>query len=161
MAEACVHLAQSPLCCACARASVFVLFSMLSDMRLTDSVQSADRARCVIISPASLGDVFGLCVRVCAHAGRGKVFDPSYLQHPGVFVFTAKAQPQCCRHMTQGGILHINHTHTHSDTHTGYQPSAHCMEQIINTWYYPFHNPERCYPFLLNCFPSVTKSTKQ
>lgn len=42
--------ARAPLCCACASLKrVFVLFSVLSDMWLTDSIQSADRARCVTI----------------------------------------------------------------------------------------------------------------
>lgn len=93
---------RAPLCRACASTSecVFVLFSMLSDVRLTDSIHSDGRARCMTIYPASLGGVRmcldsvcdGVCVCVCVPRG-WKVFDPSYLQHPGVFVFTATAQP--------------------------------------------------------------------
>lgn len=85
---------------------------------LTDSIQSADR--CVTISSASLGDVFGLCVYVL---GGWKVFDPSYLLHPGVFVFTGKAQPQCWCHVTQGGMFHKNHTQI--KTTVGNLPSTH------------------------------------
>lgn len=66
------------LCCVCVCQHVFVLFSMLSHVRLTDSIESADSTRCVTIYLASLGGVvFKLCVRVC-WVGR-KVFDPSYL----------------------------------------------------------------------------------
>ncbi len=52
------------------------------------------------------------CDRVCVcMKGGWKVFDPSYLQHPGVFVFTATAQPQWWRHVTLGGVFHINPSH--------------------------------------------------
>lgn len=70
MANTCAHWAAvhasvcsgTSLLCMCQLKCVFVLFSMLSDMRLTDSIQSADRARCMAIQWASLGDVFGLDV---------------------------------------------------------------------------------------------------
>lgn len=52
---------------ACADAGVFVLFSVLSDVRLTDSIHSADTARCVTISLASLESVC-VCLYTCVFA---------------------------------------------------------------------------------------------
>lgn len=57
------------LCCVCVCVCqhVFVLFSMLSHVRLTDSIASADSTRCVTIYLASLGELYLNCV--CVYAG--------------------------------------------------------------------------------------------
>lgn len=52
--------------CVCASMCLF-LFSMLSHVRLTDSIESADSTRCVTIYLASLGELYLNCV--CVYAG--------------------------------------------------------------------------------------------
>lgn len=98
-------------------ASVFVLFSTLPDVRLTDSIHSADTARCVTISPASLGCVYTcVCIRVCLRSRW--VFDPpSYLRHPAVFVFTTRATTSAPASLGTGRSLSFIITHTHTRTH--------------------------------------------
>lgn len=53
--------------CVCVCQHVFVLFSMLSHVRLTDSIESADSTKCVTIYLASLGELYLNCV--CVYAG--------------------------------------------------------------------------------------------
>lgn len=108
----------SYLCCECARTSVFVLFSMLSDMWWTDSIQIAERARCDDLTslPAASASV---CLGVCVcNARRVKGVDPSYQQHPVMFIFTENPQPQCWCHVTQRYLSCKTHTDTHTQTLT-------------------------------------------
>lgn len=135
--------AQAPLCRVCAGASACLFYFpccltcgwLIAFRVLTGPGAWLSSQPPWVMCLDSACDRVCVCVCMCVCLPGGwKVFDPSYLQHPGVFVFTATAQPQCWRHVTLGGIFHINHTHT--STSAGYQPSTHCLEQIINTWHY-------------------------
>lgn len=99
---------------ACVSAGVFVLFSALSDVRLTDSIHSADTARCVTISLGLPGESVCVCVclYMCVFALSMGIWPPSYLHHPCMFVFTTRATTSVPTSLSTGRSLSFTMAHT-------------------------------------------------
>lgn len=104
---------------ACVGTGVFVLFSALSDVRLTDSIHSADTARCMTISLASPESVREcVSVYVCVCTRNGCLTPPLISATPACLFSQPEPRPRYQRHSAQGGVFRLWwHPHAHTSDH--------------------------------------------
>lgn len=136
MEHAYIHLA-TVLASICSGTCVFVLFSMLSDVRVTDSIQRADTTRCRSSYPATPASPRGgcvqtlcLCVCVCIPRRVEGVW-PLLSPAPRHVCFHSQTTTSMLTSRDTGRYLSNKHTHTHRCTLPAIHGTDHKVSYLI------------------------------